>query len=151
LSGCIFAIKPRIDNRKKLVKQQYLLQMSPQYCELGPLAAEIGPVVANFNGFRVMQLTAAISLSGSQPHFARCLSVSWAGTLNIHFAGSCPIMELCQVQNSLCIVQVLRTHILVALLHGTWAVGTSQTFWRWAQGATYIWQGNHHAGHWPTF
>jgi len=35
---------------KKLVKQQYLLQMSPQ-------AAEIGPVVwgtpANFNGFRI--------------------------------------------------------------------------------------------------
>jgi len=40
---------------KKLVKQQYLLQMSPQYGELRP--AEVGPVVwgtpANFNGFRV--------------------------------------------------------------------------------------------------
>ena len=57
LSGHIFATKARIDNRKKLVKQQYLLQMSPQYAELRPLAAEIGPVVwgtpANFNGFRV--------------------------------------------------------------------------------------------------
>jgi len=30
---------------KKLVKQQYLLHMYPQYGELGPLAAEIGPVV----------------------------------------------------------------------------------------------------------
>jgi len=43
---------------KKLVKQQYLVHMSPQYGELGPLAAEIGPVVwgtrANFNGFRVL-------------------------------------------------------------------------------------------------
>jgi len=43
---------------KKLVKQQYLLHMSPQYGELGPLAAEIGPVVwgtpANFNGFHVL-------------------------------------------------------------------------------------------------
>jgi len=28
LSGCIFAIKACIDNRKKLVKQQYLLYMS---------------------------------------------------------------------------------------------------------------------------
>jgi len=30
---------------KKLVKQQYVLDMSPQYGELGPLAAEIDPVV----------------------------------------------------------------------------------------------------------
>jgi len=42
LSGYIFATKARIDNRKKLVKQQYVLQMSPQYGELGLLAAEIG-------------------------------------------------------------------------------------------------------------
>jgi len=39
---------------KKLVKQQYLIHMSPQY---GELATEIGVVVqgtpANFNGFRV--------------------------------------------------------------------------------------------------
>jgi len=34
LSGYIFATKAHIDNRKKLVKQQYLLQMSPQYGEL---------------------------------------------------------------------------------------------------------------------
>jgi len=36
LSGYIFATKARIDNRKKLVKQQYLLQMSPQYGEHWP-------------------------------------------------------------------------------------------------------------------
>jgi len=58
LPGYIFATKARIDNRKKIVKQQYLLHMSPQYGELRPLAAEIGPVVwgtpANFNGFRVL-------------------------------------------------------------------------------------------------
>ena len=34
--GYVFAIKARIDNRKKLVKQQYLLYMSPQYGELRP-------------------------------------------------------------------------------------------------------------------
>jgi len=28
LSGCIFATKTHIDNRKKLAKQQYLLHMS---------------------------------------------------------------------------------------------------------------------------
>jgi len=40
---------------EKVVKQQYLLQMSPQYGELRP---DIGPGVwgtpANFNGFRVL-------------------------------------------------------------------------------------------------
>jgi len=46
LSGYIFSTKARIDNRKKkLVKQQYLLHMSPQYGELGLLTAEIHPVV----------------------------------------------------------------------------------------------------------
>jgi len=43
---------------KKLGKQRYVLHMSPQYGELGPLAAEFGPVVwgtpTNFNGFRVL-------------------------------------------------------------------------------------------------
>jgi len=31
LSGYIFANKARIDNRKKVVKQQYLFHMSSQY------------------------------------------------------------------------------------------------------------------------
>jgi len=35
--------------------------------------------------------------------------------------GSCPLMEFCEVQNSLC-VQVLRSPILAELLHGTQAV-----------------------------
>ena len=43
---------------KKLIKQQYLLYMSPQYGELGPLAADIVSLVwgtpGNFNGFRVL-------------------------------------------------------------------------------------------------
>jgi len=62
---------------------------------IGPLAAEIGPVVwgtpANFNGFRVL------------------------------------------------------------LLHGTPAVGVSQSLRRWTEGATYIRQGGHHVEHRPTF
>ena len=56
LSGYIFATKACIDNRKKLIKQQYL--MSPQYDELRSLAAEIVLLVwgtsGNFNGFRVL-------------------------------------------------------------------------------------------------
>ena len=39
LSGYIFTTKADIDNRKKLVKQQYLLQISPQYGELQPTSS----------------------------------------------------------------------------------------------------------------
>jgi len=41
--------------------------------------------------------------------------------------------------------------VLAALLHGTLVVGISQTLRRWTEGATYIRQGDHHVGHWPTF
>jgi len=61
-------------SEKKLVKQQYLLQMSPHY---GELAAEIDPVVwgtpANFNWFRIL----AALLHGSQ-----VVSVSQTAALN---------------------------------------------------------------------
>jgi len=40
--------------------------------------------------------------------------------------------------------------ILAALLHYTLVVGVSQTFRHWTEGATYIRQGGHHVGHWPT-
>jgi len=42
-------------------------------------------------------------------------------------------------------------HVLAVLLHGTLIVGISQTLQRWTEGATCIWQGGHHVGHWPTF
>jgi len=58
LSGYIFATKARIDNQKNSLSSNISPHMSPQYGELGPLAAEIGPVVwgthPNFNGFRVL-------------------------------------------------------------------------------------------------
>jgi len=41
--------------------------------------------------------------------------------------------------------------VLVALLHGTLLVGISQTLRHWTEGTTYIRQGGHHVGHWPTF
>jgi len=78
---------------EKLVKQQYVLQMSPQYGDLRPNSGwdrfGIWGTPTNFSGFRD----------------------------------------------------------LAALLHGTPAVGVSQTLRRWTDGATYI----HHVGHWPTF
>jgi len=41
--------------------------------------------------------------------------------------------------------------VLAVLLHGTLVVGVSQTLRRQTEGATYIRQGGHHVGHWPTF
>jgi len=41
--------------------------------------------------------------------------------------------------------------VLAALLHGTPVVSVSQTLRPWTEGATYIRQGGHHVGHWPTF
>jgi len=94
LSGYIFATKARIDNRKKLVKQQYVLHMSPQYGELRP--------------------TSGWPVWGTPPNF-----------------------------NGLC--------VLAALLHSSKVVIVSQTLRRWTEGATYVRQGDHHVGHWPTF
>ena len=56
--GYIFATKAHIDNRKKIVKQQYVLHMPHNMVNFGLLAAEIGWPVwgtpANFNWFRVL-------------------------------------------------------------------------------------------------
>jgi len=41
--------------------------------------------------------------------------------------------------------------VLAALLHGSQVVSISQTLRRWTGGATYVRQGDHHIGHWPTF
>jgi len=53
LSGYILANKAHIDNRKKPVKQQYLLQMFPQYGEHRPTGSwdrSGWGTPANFNG-----------------------------------------------------------------------------------------------------
>jgi len=109
----------------------------------GLLSAEIISLVwgtpANFKGFCVLSslLQRRRSTEANQT-----LHGVWPSPGLVHyiyiFGGSCSVTEFWQVQNSLCILQVLRCHILVALLHGTWAVGASQTLRRWAQGATYI-------------
>jgi len=74
-------------------------------------------------------VTAVTLLTGGQPNFARCLAISWAGILYIHFWGLLPHDEILPVKNSL-YVQVLRSPILAALLHGTPAACVSQTLWR---------------------
>jgi len=106
---------------ENLVKQQYLLHISPQYGELGSLLRSVSEFghpsrfqLVLYLGF----ISAATLLNRGHQNFAGCLTISWAGTLYIHFGGSYPLTEFCQLQNSYC-VQVLHSPILVVLLHGT--------------------------------
>ena len=93
--------------------------------------AEIGSVVwgtpANFNGFRVL---ASLLQRRRSPEANQTLHDVWPSPALLHymyiFGGSCPLTEFCRVQNSL-YVQVLRSPILAALLHGSPAPGISQT------------------------
>ena len=71
LSGYIFAIKARIDNRKKNLLSSNISSTCPyNMVNFGPLAAEIVSLVwgtpGNFNGFRIF--TARHSSSGRQPN-----------------------------------------------------------------------------------
>ena len=95
--GYIFVTKARIDSRKKLVKQQYVLHMSPQYGELRPTSG-------------------------------------WDRLTNLGHP--------CKFQLVSHLGSVTARHLLV---------GVSQTLRRWTEGATYIRQGDHRVGHWPTF
>jgi len=92
LSGYIFPTKARIvlTIGKKLVKQQYLLHMTLQYGELQPTSGwdcfvSLGRLSKFQRVSRLGFVTAATSLNGSQPNFARCLAVFCAATLYIHF------------------------------------------------------------------
>jgi len=99
-----------------------------------PLAARIGSLVwgtqANFNGFRVL---ASLLQRRRSTEANQTLHDVWPSPGLVHnvyiFGGSCYVTKFCQVQNSLC-VQVLRSPILAALLHGTRVLGVSQTLRR---------------------
>jgi len=79
----------------KSVKQQYLLHTSSQYGELRLTSGwdrlvSLGHSSKFQRVSRLGFVTAATSLNGSQPNFARCLAVCWAGTLYIHCLGLLP-------------------------------------------------------------
>jgi len=100
----------------------------------GLLAAEICWRVwgtpANFNGFRVL---AALLQRRRSAEANQTLHDVWPCPALLHYmyisGVSCPLTEFCPVQNSL-YVQVLRSLILPALLHGTPAADVSQTLRR---------------------
>ena len=140
---------------KKRVKQHYLFHMSSQYGRLRPTSGwdrfiSLG-TPTNFNRFRVL---ASLLLRRRSPEANQTLHDLWLSPGLVHyiyiFGGFCLLMEFCYVQIHFA-SKSCTLLLLAALLHGTRVVGVSQTLWRWAEGATYIWQGGHHVGYWPTF
>ena len=86
---------------KKLIKHQYLPHMSSQYGKLRPISGShrftsLGYPSKFQRVSRVGFLTVLMSLNGCQPNFARCLAVSWAGTLCICFWGLLPPNRILQ-------------------------------------------------------
>jgi len=150
---------------KKLVKPRYLLYVTSQYGELRPtngwnrLVSFDAPQQI-LTGFASWLWYCTDVLNGGQPNFAQCLAVSW---LYIHFGGSCPLMEFCQVQNSL-LPSLALTYIgSVTARHSS--SGVSQTLRRgtrngiselsllviFNRGRHIYSEGGHHVGHRPTF
>jgi len=131
LSNYISATKARIDHRKKIAKHQYLLHMSSRYGELRPpngwdLLASLGHPSKFQRASRLGFVTAPKSPHEGQPN---CIMI---GRLLGWYT-----------QNSLW-VQVLRSPILAALLHGNRAVGVSQTLRR----DIFTRHGGHPVRHW---
>jgi len=78
---------------KRVVKQEYLLYMSSQYGELRPTngwdqLVSLGHPSKFQRVSRAGFVTAATSLNGGQPNFARCLAIFWPCTLSIDFLGA---------------------------------------------------------------
>jgi len=82
----------------------------------GPLAAEIVSLVlgasANFNAFRIL---ASLLQRRRSTEANQTLHDVWPSPARLHyiyiFGGCCPVTKFCQVQNSVCVLQVLRSPI----------------------------------------
>jgi len=117
---------------KKLLSSNISSTCPHNMVNFSPLAAEIDWRVwgtpANFNGFRVF---ASLLQRRRSAEANQTLHDVWPSSglvdYSYIFCGCCCVTEFCQVQNSLCILQVLHSPILSVLLHGTQAVGASQT------------------------
>jgi len=145
--GLYLRNKACIDNRKKIVKQQYLLHMCSQYGELQP--------ISGWDRFGSLGHPQQISIGFTSWLHYWTHVIQWRSTklctmfgcrrgwyiIYIYiFGGFCPMTEFCHVQYSLC-GQVLRSPILEVLVHGTRVVGISQTLRRGTRnGIRELWQ-----------
>ena len=104
-------------------------------------------------------VTAAMSLTVGQPNFAGCLAVTWATTLYIHFLGLLPPDRILPGADF-----TLRPSLAFSYIGSVTAWHSSSghqpnfvawykewNHWTFSEDTTYIRQGGHHVGHWPTF
>ena len=131
-----------------------------------PLTDEIGSGVwgtpANFNGFRVLP---SLLQRRRSPEANQTLHDVWPSHGLVHyiyiFGGSCPLTEFCPVQYSLYSVRPsLAFSRIGSVTARQFSSGRQPKFAGWyqewnygtfAEGATYVRQGDHQVGHWPTF
>ena len=137
---------------KKIVKQQYLLPTcSRNMLNFGPLTADSGSGVcgtpANFNGFRVL---ASLVHQRHSTEVNQSLHTVWPSPALLYyiyiFGGSCPLPNRILPGAKF----TLRPSLALSYI-GSITAWHSSRKWRQAEGATYIRQGGHHVGHWPTF
>ena len=167
LSGCIFATNTRMDNRKKILNSKYSnisSSCSHNIANVGPLNGwDQFTTLGHPSKFQLLSrigfVTAATSLTGGQPNFARCLAVSWTATLYIHFRGILPLNGILPGAKF-----TLRTSLAFSYIGSITARQSSSgrqpnfaawykewNYWTFADGATYIRLGGHHIGHRPIF
>jgi len=134
LSGCIFAIKACMDNRKKkLLNSNISSTCLHNMANFGPLTAEIGSRLwaphQISTGF-ASWLRHYSDVAHRRPTKLCTMFGRLLGWYIIYtFSGALALTEFCPLRSSLD-VQVLRSPILAALLYGTPAAGVSQTLRR---------------------
>jgi len=115
LSGYIFSTWAHTDNQKKNLLNSNVSPIRPHnMVNIGPIAAEICWRVwgtpANFNGFRIL---AALLQRHHSPEANQTSHDVWLLPGLVHniyiFGACCPVTEFCHVQNSLCVLHVLRS------------------------------------------
>jgi len=148
---------------KKLVKQQYLRQMSHNMVNFGPLMAEIGSGVwgtpANFNGFQVLAslLQWCHSLEDNQT-----LHDVWPSPQLVHYLyifralardGILPDAKFTLHPSlAFCYIGSVTARHSSSWRHPKFAAWYKERNYRtFADGATYIRLSSHHVGHRPTF
>jgi len=135
---------------KKLVKQQYLFHMSPQYGECRPTTGwdrfgSLGHACKFHRVSCLVFVTAVMSLTGGQPSLARLLAISCAGILYIHFCGLLPHNKILPAAKF-----TFRPNLAFFYIGSVTAqhlsTGRQPNFVALSRG-----QGGHHVGHRPTF
>jgi len=90
-------------------------------------------------------VSAAMSLSESQPNFAGCMAVSQAGTLYIHFRGLLPVGRILRTTLAFSYIGSVTAWHSTSEHEPSFAAWYKEWNYRtFAEGATYIRLGGHH-------